>query len=88
MKLEADVAAGVAGPAFENARVKVHECHAAGDTADAAWWEEVFKFLMWRECVAAGTKTIILEDGETYDYDNEQVIRPGLNQSPRDTENP
>jgi len=87
MKLEDEVKAGASGPAFENARAKVHECQAAGDTADAAWWEEIFRFLMWRESVAAGTETIILEDGETYDYENEEVIRPGLNQPRNDREN-
>ena len=79
MKLEAAVEAGASGPAFETARAKVHECQAAGDTADAAWWEEIFRFLMWRECAPAGSETIILEDGETYDYDNEQVIRAPKN---------
>jgi hypothetical protein len=33
MKLEAEVQAGASGPAFENAREKVHACHAAGDAA-------------------------------------------------------
>jgi hypothetical protein len=80
MKLEDEVKAGASGPAFENAREKVHECHAAGDAAGEKWWEELFKFLMWRECVAAGTETIILEEGETYDYDKEEVIRAGTNQ--------
>lgn len=85
MKLEDEVKAGASGPAFENAREKVHACHAAGDAAGEAWWEEIFRFLMWRECVAAGTETIILEDGETYDYEKEEVIRPPKNSphSPR-----
>jgi hypothetical protein len=87
MKLEDEVKAGASGPAFENAREKVHECHAAGDAAGAAWWEEIFRFLMWRECVAAGTGTIILEDGETYDYENEEVIKAGTNQPRNDREN-
>ena len=30
MKLEDEVKAGASGPAFENAREKGHECHAAG----------------------------------------------------------
>jgi hypothetical protein len=87
MKLEAEVKAGASGPAFENAREKAHECHAAGDAVGEARWEEIFRFLMWRECVAAGTETIILEDGETYDYENEEVIRPDTNQPRSDTEN-
>lgn len=85
MKLEDEVKAGASGPAFETARTKVHDCQAAGDAADAAWWEEIFRFLMWRECAPAGSDTIILEDGETYDYENEEVIRPSRNppQPPR-----
>src|SRR5665213_1747549 len=84
-KHEADVEAAGRGPAFEEAREKVHECHAAGDAAGAERWEQIFRFLMWRESVAAGTETIILEDGETYDYENEEVIRPPRNspQPPR-----
>jgi hypothetical protein len=45
MKLEAEVQPAAGGPAFENAREKVHECQAAGDAAGAAWWEEIFRFL-------------------------------------------
>ena len=40
---------------------------------------------MTRECVDAGTETIILEEGETYDYDEERVIRPGKNPPRSDT---
>jgi hypothetical protein len=87
MKLEDEVKAGANGPAFENAREKGHECHAAGDAAGAAFWYETFRFLMTRECVAACTETLILEEGETYDYENEEVIRAGTNQPPNDTEN-
>lgn len=87
MKLEAEVKAGASGPAFENARLKVHACHAAGDEDGKKWWEEVFNFLMWRECVSAGTETIILEDGETWDDDEEKVIRAGTNQPHSDREN-
>lgn len=87
MKLEDEVKGGAGGPAFETARAKVHECQAAGDAADAVWWEEIFRFLMWRECAPAGSDTIILEDGETYDYENEEVIRPGMNQPRSDREN-
>ena len=86
-KHAAEVEAAGRGPAFEAAREKVHECHAAGDAAGEARWEEIFRFLMWRESVAAGTQTVILEDGETYDFENEEVIRPGTNQPRNDTEN-
>src|SRR5271170_7987687 len=80
MKLEAEVDAGSRGPAFSNAEDKATACREAGDAAGAAFWDETFRFLMTRECVDAGAETIILEAGETYDYDNEEVIRPGTNQ--------
>jgi hypothetical protein len=85
MKLEAEEKAGK-GTAFTIAEDKATACRAAGDTAGAAFWDEVFRFTMTRECVAAGTETVILEEGETWDYDNEEVIRaPGTSQpqSPR-----
>ena len=87
MKLEDEVKAGASGPAFSNAEDKATACREAGDAAGAAWWEEIFRFLMWRECVAAGTGTIILEDGETYDYENEEVVKAGKNQPRNDREN-
>lgn len=87
MKLEAEVKAGVRGPAFENARDKALHCRTAGDTQGAAFWEEVFNFLMWRESVDAGTQTVILEDGETWDADAGEVIRRGARRRRNDTEN-
>jgi hypothetical protein len=86
MKLEAEEKAGK-GTAFTIAEDKATACREAGDTAGAAFWDEVFRFTMTRECVAAGTETIILEEGETYDYDNEEVIRAGTNQPRNDREN-
>jgi hypothetical protein len=86
MKLEAEEKEGK-GTAFTIAEDKATACRAAGDTAGAAFWDEVFRFTMTRECVAAGTETIILEEGETYDYDNEEVIRAGTNQPHNDMEN-
>ena len=79
MKLEAEEKAGK-DTAFTIAEDKATACREAGDTAGAAFWDEVFRFTMTRECVAAGTETIILEEGETYDYDKEEVIKAGTNQ--------
>jgi hypothetical protein len=80
MKLETEVDGGADGPAFSNAEDKATSCRAVGDTAGAAFWDETFRFLMTRECLAAGTETIIIEPGETYDYEEERVIRAGTNQ--------
>jgi hypothetical protein len=48
----------------------------AGNARAAARWYDIYKYLMWQESVPAGTATIILEAGETYDYENEKVIKP------------
>lgn len=76
MKLEAEVKAGT-GPAFEMAREKAAEFRTAGKTEDAAFWTEVFHFLMTRESVGAETEIIILEEGERYDWDEGEVKRTG-----------
>ena len=86
MKLEAEEKAGK-GTAFTIAEDKATACREAGDTAGAAFWTEVYQYTMTRECVDAGTETIILEEGETYDYDNEEVIKAGTNQPRSDTGN-
>ena len=86
MKLEAEEKAGK-GTAFTIAEDKAISCRAAGDPSGSAFWDEVFRFTMTRECVAAGTETIILEEGETYDYDHEEVIKAGTNQRRDDMEN-
>ena len=79
MKLEAEERAGK-GTAFTIAEDKAAACREAGDETGAAFWTEVYQYTMTRECVAAGTETIILEEGETYDYDKEEVIKAGTNQ--------
>lgn len=76
MKLEAKVKAGDLPP-FETARAEAAKFREAGNSGDAAFWTEVFDFLMWRESVGAETETIILEEGETWDADEGEVIRPG-----------
>ena len=86
IRLEAEEKAGK-GTAFTIAEDKATACREAGDTAGAAFWDDVFRFTMTRECVAAGTQTIILEQGETYDYDNEEVIKAGTNPPRSDTGN-
>src|SRR6266849_1200925 len=84
MKLEAAEKAGK-GTAFTIAEDKATACREAGDIAGAAFWTEVYQYTMTRECVDAGTETIILEEGETYDDEEEKVIRPGKNPPRSDT---
>ena len=76
MKLEGTVKAGDP-PAFETARTQAAQFREAGKTEDAAFWTEVFDFLMWRESVGAETEIIILEEGESWDAEEGEVVRPG-----------
>ena len=76
MKLEAKVKAGDV-PAFETARAEAAKFREAGKGEDAAFWTAVFDFLMWRESVGAETEIIILEEGESWDAEEGEVVRPG-----------
>ena len=82
--LEAEEKAGK-GTAFTIAEDKAAACREAGDETGAAFWTKVYQYTMTRECVAAGTETIILEEGETWDDDEGKVIKLRKNppQSPR-----
>ena len=86
MRLERETSAGDP-PAFETARDKAAEFRAAGKAQDAAFWNEVFQFLMEREGVGAQAETIILEEGESYDWNEGEVIRSGTDQ-PRTRRDP
>jgi len=63
-------------PAFEHARLQVEIYREADDKGNAAFWEDIFNFLMWQQSVAAETKMVILEDGEEWDANAGAVIRP------------
>lgn len=76
VKLDAQVKASRTGPAFETAREKAAQCLAAGDRDGAALWNDVFNYLMTVESVGADTETVILEKGESYDFEKSEIIRP------------
>jgi hypothetical protein len=85
MRLYEDEKAGRLGgdKCFWAAERKAEVCKAAGDEAGSAFWREVQKFLFeYDVCAEDQTKVVILEAGETYDYKNLKVIRPG-NDPPR-----
>jgi hypothetical protein len=71
--------------AMDRAQEKVRECKAADDEAGVAFWNSAWSYLMDAECATAGAETIILEEGETYDYDEGEVIRPRAHQPRNDT---
>lgn len=47
-----------------------------GDSAKAALWGAIHHYLMELECSKADAPTIILEEGETWDWQQEKVITP------------
>ena len=74
IKLEqAEAAGGI--QSFDEAEAKMDECKAAGKTEEAAFWKEVYDFCMTRESVAADTEIVILEEGETYNWNVGKVER-------------
>ncbi len=74
IKLEqAEAAGGI--QSFDEAEANMDECKAAGKADEAAFWKEVYDFCMTRESVGADTEVVILEEGETYDWDKGKVIR-------------
>ena len=74
IKLEqAEAAGGI--QSFDEAEAKMDECKAAGKTEEAAFWKEVYDFCMTREGVAADTEIVILEEGETYNWNVGRVER-------------
>ena len=79
MQLERETSAGDPN-AFEIARDRATEYRAAGKAQDAVFWNEVYQFLMTREGVGAETETIILEEGETYDWNEGAVVKGGTDQ--------
>ena len=70
---EAEAAGGI--QSFDEAEARMDESKAAGKTDEAAFWKEVYDFCMTREGVAADTEVIILEEGETYNWNVGKVER-------------
>jgi hypothetical protein len=64
------------GAPFEAARQKSMAYKKAGKDAAAARWHDIYNFLMSREGVSASTATVILKPGETWDAEEEKVIKP------------
>jgi len=58
------------------AQARAEKAKEQGKPKAASRWWEIHEYLMNRACSAAGTKTVILEAGETYDYENDRVIKP------------
>ena len=71
------------GAPFEAARQKSIAYKKAGKDAAAARWHDIYNFLMSREGVSASTPTVILKPGETWDAEEEKVIRGPRARQPR-----
>lgn len=84
MELQGHVKAGDM-PAFETARLKAAQCREAGEADKAAFWNDVFNFLMWRESVGVNTKIVVLEEGESWNAATGKVIKSGSDRRRSDT---
>ena len=63
------------GPgAIGEAQDRMDKAHKAGKPRAAARWREIYRYLMGLAAVAK--RTVILETGESYDFENDRVIRP------------
>ena len=58
------------------AQARAEKAKEQGKPRAASRWWDIYEYLMNCASVPAGTKTVILEAGETYDYENDKVIKP------------
>jgi len=58
------------------AQARAEKAKEQGKPKAASRWWEIHEYLMNCAAVPAGTKTVILEAGETYDFENDKVIKP------------
>ena len=74
-KFEKTMGPGAPG-AIGEAQRRMDEASKAGKPRAAARWTEIYRYLMTRAGAAKGTRTVILEAGDSYDFESGKVIRP------------
>jgi hypothetical protein len=73
LRFEKSMGPGAPG-AIGEAQDRMDKAHKAGKRRAAARWREIYRYLMGLAAVAK--RTVILETGESYDFENDRVIRP------------
>jgi hypothetical protein len=62
--------------AIGEAQARMDKYHEAGNTRSAARWGKIYAYLMDRASSGTGKKLVILKPGETWDAEEEKVIKP------------
>ena len=58
------------------AQARAEKAKEQGKPRAASRWWDIHEYLMNCMSVPAGTRTVVLEAGETYDFENDKVIKP------------
>ena len=75
LRFEKSMGPGAPG-AIGEAQDRMDKAYKAGRPRAAARWTAIYRYLMGLAAVARRTRTVILETGESYDFENDRVIRP------------
>ena len=75
LRFEKSMGPGAPG-AIGEAQDRMDKAYKAGKPRAAARWKAIYRYLMGLAAVAKRTRTVILETGESYDFENDRVIRP------------
>jgi hypothetical protein len=75
LRFEKSMGPGAPG-AIGEAQDRMDKAYKAGRPRAAARWKAIYRYLMGLAAVAKRTRTVILEAGESYDFEKDRVIRP------------
>ena len=75
LRFEKSMGPGAPG-AIGEAQDRMDKAYKAARPRAAARWRAIYRYLMGLAAVARRTRTVILETGESYDFENDRVIRP------------
>jgi hypothetical protein len=75
LRFEKSMGPGAPG-AIGEAQDRMDKAYQAGRPRAAARWRAIYRYLMGLAAVAKRARTVILETGESYDFENDRVIRP------------
>ena len=74
LRFEKSMGTGAPG-AIGEAQDRMDKAYKAGRSRAAARWTAIYRYLMGLAAVARRTRTVILETGESYDFERGRVIR-------------
>ena len=74
LRFEKSMGPGAPG-AIGEGQDRMDKAYQAGRPRAAARWRAIYRYLMGLAAVARRTRTVILETGESYDFERGRVIR-------------